>query len=208
MLAASWMVAASAMISATRSACGSACPRRGGWAGLRRSQGCGTAATQSMPPGPPMGATPGARVAVLRFDQAQPDQAPVLIHSLDRVAVQLQLADHSRGGVKPSRAQRGKRHRLLPSTTQLLKRQTMLSLNERHRTELSTLRPRRSRLLTLRPLLRQRRLARQEVVRGQRCADLDDAVLRFVSPEATSRRPALDDVGALGRYPAVGACVV
>jgi len=69
-----------------------------------------------------MGATPGARVAVLRFDQAQPDQAPVLIHSLDRVAVQLQLADHSRGGVKPSRAQRGKRHRLLPSTTQLLKR--------------------------------------------------------------------------------------
>ena len=104
-----------------------------------------------------MATTPGVRVGVLRFDQAQADQSPVLIHSLDRVAVQLQLADHGRWGIKPSRTQRGKRHRLLTSTTQLLKRQTMLSLNERHRTELSTLRPRRSRLLTLRPLLRQRR---------------------------------------------------
>jgi hypothetical protein len=104
-----------------------------------------------------MAAAPGARVGVLGFDQAQPDQPSVLIHSLDRVAVQLQLADHGRWGVKPSRAERRKRHRQLTSTTQLLKRQTMLSLNERHRTELSTLRPRRSRLLTLRPLLRQRR---------------------------------------------------
>ena len=100
----------------------------------------------SMPPGPPMAATPGARVGVLRFDQAQADQSPVLIYPLDRVAVQLQLADHGRGGVKPSRAQRGKRHRPLTSTTQLRKRQTMLSLNERRRTELSTLRPRRSRV--------------------------------------------------------------
>ena len=82
-----------------------------------------------------MAATPGARVGVLRFDQAQAEQSPVLIHSLDRVAVQLQLADHRRRGVKPSRAQRGKRQRLLTSITQLLKRQTMLSLNERHRTE-------------------------------------------------------------------------
>ena len=104
-----------------------------------------------------MAATPGARVGVLRFDQSQADQSPVLIHSLDRVAVQLQLADHGRWGVKPSRAQRGKRHRLLTSMTQLLKRQTMLGLNERHRTELSTLRPRRSRLLTPRPFLPQRR---------------------------------------------------
>ena len=87
-----------------------------------------------------MAATPGARVAVLRFDQAQPNQSPVLVHPLDRVAVQLQLADHGRWGVKPSRAQRGKRHRPLTSTTQLLKGQTMLSLNEHHRTELSTLR--------------------------------------------------------------------
>ena len=69
------------------------------------------------------------------------DQSPVLIHPLDRVAVQLELADHGRWGVQPSRAQRRKRHRPLTSTTQLLKRQTMLSLNERHRTELSTLRP-------------------------------------------------------------------
>ena len=104
-----------------------------------------------------MAATPGARVGVLRFDQAQADQSPVLIHPLDRVAVQLELADHGRWGVKPSRAQRGKRHRLLTSTTQLLKRQTMLSLNERHRTELSILRPRRSRLLTLPLVLGQRR---------------------------------------------------
>jgi hypothetical protein len=52
------------------------------------------------------------------------------------LAIQLQLADHGRWGVKPSRTQRGKRQRLLTSTTQLLKRQTMLSLNERHRTEL------------------------------------------------------------------------
>ena len=104
-----------------------------------------------------MAATPGVRVRVLGFDQAQADQSPVLIHSLDRVAVQLQLADHGRWGVKPSRAQRCERHRPLTSTTQLLKRQTMLSLNERHRAELSTLRSRRSRLLTLRRLLRHRR---------------------------------------------------
>ena len=80
----------------------------------------------AMPPGPPMAATPGARIGVLWFDQAQSDQSPVLIHSLDRVALELELADHSRRGVKPSRAQRGKRHRLLTHTTQLLKRQTML----------------------------------------------------------------------------------
>ena len=80
-----------------------------------------------------MAATPGVRVGGLRFDQAQADQSPVLIHSLDRVAVQLQLADHGRWGIKPSRTQRGKRHRLLTSTTQLLKRQTMLGLNERNR---------------------------------------------------------------------------
>ncbi len=60
-----------------------------------------TAATLSMPP-PPMAATPGAGVGVIRFDQAQADQSPVLIHSLDRVAVQLQLADHGRWGVKPA----------------------------------------------------------------------------------------------------------
>jgi hypothetical protein len=54
----------------------------------------------------------------------------------------------------------GKRHGLLTSITQLLKRQTMLGLNERHRSELSTLRPRRSRLLAPRPFLRQRRPAR------------------------------------------------
>jgi len=94
-----------------------------------------------------MTATPGGRVGVLRFDQTQADQSPVLIHSLDRVPVQLQLADHGCWGVKPSRAQRGKRHGPLTSTTQLLKRQTMLSLNERHRTELSTPGLRPSRLL-------------------------------------------------------------
>ena len=107
-----------------------------------------------------MAATPGSRVGVLRFDQSQADQSPVLIHSLDRVAVQLQLADHGRWAVKPSRAQRGKRHRLLTSMMQLLKRQTMLGLNERHRSELSTRRPRRSRLLAPRPFLRQRHRAR------------------------------------------------
>jgi len=101
--------------------------------------------------------TPGGYVGILRLDQAQADQSPMLRHSLDRVAVQLQLADHGRWRVKPGRAQRGKRHRLLTSTAQVLKRQTMLSLNERHRTELSTLRPRRSGLLTLRSFLRQRR---------------------------------------------------
>jgi hypothetical protein len=79
-----------------------------------------------------MAPTPRVRVDVLRFDQAQADQSPVLIHALDRVTGQLQLADHSRWGVKPSRAQRGQGHRLLTSTTQQLKRQTMLGLNERH----------------------------------------------------------------------------
>ena len=48
-----------------------------------------TAAALSILPGPPMAATPGARVVVLRFDQAQADQSPVLIHALDRVAVEL-----------------------------------------------------------------------------------------------------------------------
>jgi hypothetical protein len=72
-----------------------------------------------------MAATPGARVGLLRFDQAQAGQPPMLIRSFDRVAVQLKLADHRRGGVKPSRAQRGKRHRLLTSTAQLLKGQTI-----------------------------------------------------------------------------------
>ena len=104
-----------------------------------------------------MPATPAVGAGVLGFDQAQADQSSVLIHSLDHVAVQLQLADHGRWRVKPSRAQRGERHRLLTSPAQLLKRQTMLSLNERHRTELSALQPRRSRLLTLRAFLRQRR---------------------------------------------------
>ena len=70
------------------------------------------------------------------------DQSSVLIHSLDHVAVQLQLADHGSRGVKPSRTQRGKRHRLLTGTTQLLERQTMLNLNQRHQIELLTLRPR------------------------------------------------------------------
>src|SRR5437588_13069632 len=85
----------------------------------------------SMPPGPPK-ATPRFRVGMLRFDQAQSDQPPVLIHALNRVTIELQFADHSRWGVKPSRAQRGKGHRLLTSTTKQLKRQAMLSLNERH----------------------------------------------------------------------------
>jgi hypothetical protein len=130
------------MISATRSSSGDQRVRGGvAGAGGEGARGCWTATTLSMPPGPPMAATRGARVSVLPFDQAQADQSPVLIHPLDRVAVQLQLADHGCWGVKPSRAQRGKRHRLLTSTTQLLKRQTMLSLNERHRTGVSPLRP-------------------------------------------------------------------
>ena len=41
----------------------------------------------SMPPGPPVAAALGAGVGVLRFDQSQAEQSPVLIHSLDRVAV-------------------------------------------------------------------------------------------------------------------------
>ena len=64
-----------------------------------------------------MPATPAVRVGVLGFDQAQADQSSVLIHSLDHVAVQLQLADHGSRGVKPSRTQRRKRHRLLTGTT-------------------------------------------------------------------------------------------
>ena len=136
---------------------GSACPRRAGSKPVAKERGLRDRGPLAMPPGPPMAATPGARVGVVRFDQAQPDQSPVLIDSLDRVEFQLEFADHGRWGVKPSPAQRGKRHRPLTSTTQLLKRQTMLSLNERHRTELSILRPRRSRLLTLPLFLGHRR---------------------------------------------------
>lgn len=62
----------------------------------------GVAAHPTMPPGPPMTATPAGRVGVLWFDQAQADPSSVLIHSLDRLAVQLRLADHGRCGVKPS----------------------------------------------------------------------------------------------------------
>jgi len=117
-------------------------PPRRGWRRWRTSLGWWTSELLSMPARPPMPATPAVRVGVLGFDQAQADQSFVLIHSLDHVAVQLQLADHGSRGVKPSRTQRGKRHRLLTGTTQLLGRQTMLSLNERHQIELSTLRPR------------------------------------------------------------------
>jgi hypothetical protein len=145
------LMAPSAMSARRNAVAGSACPRRGGSGGGEEAKGCWTRASLSMPPRPPIAAAPGARVGVLRFDQAQADESPLLIHSLDRVTVQLQLADHGRWGIKPSRAQRGKRHRLLTSTTQLLKRQTMLPLNERNRTELSTLRPRRSRLHALLP---------------------------------------------------------
>ena len=73
-------------------------PRRRGWHPWRRSPGWLDQRSLPMPPGPPMAATPGAGVGVVWFDQAQADQLPVLIHSLDRVAVQLQLADHRRLG--------------------------------------------------------------------------------------------------------------
>ena len=51
-----------------------------------------------------MAATPRVRAGVLRFDQPQSDQPPVLIHALDRVTVELQFADHGRWGVKSSHA--------------------------------------------------------------------------------------------------------
>ena len=68
-----------------------------------------------------MAAPAGVGVGIMRFDQAQADQSSVLIHAFDCVAVELQLADHGRWRVKPSRAQPGKRHRLLTGATQLLK---------------------------------------------------------------------------------------
>ena len=110
-----------------------------------------------------MPAIPAVRVGVLGFDQAQANQSSVLIHSLDHVAVQLQLADDRSRGVEPSRTQRGKRHRLLTGTAQLLERHTMLILDERHQIELSTLGPRpiEGSLVTLQPRLRQRRRSRR-----------------------------------------------
>jgi hypothetical protein len=149
------MLGPSEMITAT--ACGISLFRGGVARPVAKQPGLVDRGSLPPPPGPQAAATPVARVGVIRFDQAQADQPPVPMHALDRVAVQLQLADHRRGGVKPTRAQRGERRRLLTSTTQLLDCQTMLSLNERHRTELSTLRPRPSRLLTLRASLGQRR---------------------------------------------------
>jgi hypothetical protein len=80
-----------------------------------------------------MAPTPRVRVDVLQFDQAQADQSPVLIHALDRVTGQRSSLITAAGESSPSRAQRGQGHRLLTSTTQQLKRQTMLGLNERHR---------------------------------------------------------------------------
>jgi hypothetical protein len=70
----------------------------------------------------------------------------------------------------------------------------MLSLNERHRTELSTLRPRRSRLLTFRPLLRQRRPARAIARFSSR--ELDDTPSPLdIRSACPTRSPMRDETG-------------
>ena len=77
-------------------------------------------------------ATSGACFAVRGFEQAYADRPAMFIHPLDRVAVELKLADDGRREVDPGRAQRGKRQRLAASTPQPLERQPVFSLNERH----------------------------------------------------------------------------
>jgi len=84
-------------------------------------------------PRPP--APPGCGGCLPRFwmEQAHADQPPVVIDALDRVSVQLELADDGGWEVNPASVQLGKSDRLVAGLAQALQQPLLLSVSERHR---------------------------------------------------------------------------
>jgi hypothetical protein len=101
-----------------------------------RQAGAACWAAYLSPPRPPV-ATPDGPAGVLAFNQTHADEPAVPMHSLDGVAIELEIADHGRWEVMPGGALRGQRQGLLTRSPQTLKRKAMLRLNERHPLELS-----------------------------------------------------------------------
>jgi hypothetical protein len=66
------------------------------------------------------------------MEQAHADQPPVVIDALDRVSVQLELADDGGREVNPAGVQLGKSDRLVTGLAQALQ-QPLLRVSERHR---------------------------------------------------------------------------
>ena len=71
------------------------------------------------------------------MEQAHADQPPVVIDALDRVSVQLELADDGGREVNPASVQLGKRDRLVAGLAQALQQLLLLSVSGRHRPGLS-----------------------------------------------------------------------
>ena len=84
-------------------------------------------------PRPP--APPGCGGCLPRFwmEQAHADQPPVVIDALDRVSVQLELADDCGREGNPASVQLGKSDRLVAGLAQALQQPLLLSVSERHR---------------------------------------------------------------------------
>ena len=140
MLAASWMVTASAMISATRSACRVSVSAAAGSKLVAKEPG----AARPRPPIDGAGTTNGGdpwrpcRRPPVRSGAAQPvarARAPARSRNRLAPARLITAAGESSPAARNAANDTGR-----TSTTQLLKGQTMLNLNEHHRTELSTLR--------------------------------------------------------------------
>jgi hypothetical protein len=67
------------------------------------------------------------------MEQSHAYQLPVVIGTVDRVSVQLELAHDGGREVNPTGAQRGKRDRLIAGQAQSLKHSLLLGVSERHR---------------------------------------------------------------------------
>jgi hypothetical protein len=87
-----------------------------------------------LPLRPRPAAAPGCGGCVPRFwiDQPHANKPPVLIDALDRVSVQLELADDGGREVNPASVQLGKRDRLLACLAQALQQPLLLSVSECH----------------------------------------------------------------------------
>ncbi len=88
----------------------------------------------SVRPGPPPPACGGCVGRVGRFwiEQAHADQPPVVIDALDRVSVQLELADDGGWEANPARVKLGKSDRLLVGLAQALQQPLLLGVSECH----------------------------------------------------------------------------
>ena len=84
-----------------------------------------------LPLRPRPAAAPGCGACVPRFwiDQPHANKPPVLIDALDRVSVQLELADDGGREVNPSGVQLGKSDRLLAGLAQALQQPLLLSVS-------------------------------------------------------------------------------